>query len=113
VYNDPALSTRAGQVLEARFGDAVDTTDPVTGGEDFSRYGRTDEDVPIFMFWVGGTPTDVWQEYQSRGEIPPANHSPFFYTDAEAAVTVAAEGMTLIALDLFENGVPSGEGAAQ
>ncbi|MGJ3231275.1 MAG: M20 metallopeptidase family protein [Oceanicaulis sp.] len=113
VYNDPALSTRAGQVLEARFGERVATTDPVTGGEDFSRYGRTDEDVPIFMFWVGGTPMEVWREYQARGETPPANHSPFFYTDAESAVTVAAEGMTAIALDLFANGVPSGEGAAQ
>lgn len=113
VYNDPALSTRAGQILEARFGDRVATTDPVTGGEDFSRYGRTDEDVPIFMFWVGGAPMDVWRDYQSRGETPPANHSPFFYTDAQSSVTMAAEGMTAIALDLFANGVPSGDGAAQ
>jgi hippurate hydrolase len=113
LYNDPALSTRAGEILEARFGDRVATTDPVTGGEDFSRYGRTDEDVPIFMFWVGGAPMDVWQEYQARGETPPANHSPFFYTDAQSSVTVAAEGMTAIALDLFANGVPSGDGAAQ
>jgi len=112
LYNDPALSTRAGEILEARFGDRVATTDPVTGGEDFSRYGRTDEDVPIFMFWVGGAPMDVWQEYQARGETPPANHSPFFYTDAQSSVTVAAEGMTAIALDLFANGVPSGDGGA-
>jgi hippurate hydrolase len=108
VYNDPALSTRAGEVLTARFGERVATADPVTGGEDFSRYGRTDEDVPIFMFWVGGAPMDVWAQYQARGETPPANHSPFFYPDAEGAVTVAAEGMTAIALDLFENGVPAG-----
>ncbi|MEQ8405665.1 MAG: amidohydrolase [Oceanicaulis sp.] len=113
VYNDPALSTRAGEVLEARFGERVATTDPVTGGEDFSRYGRTDEDVPIFMFWVGGTPMEVWREYQARGETPPANHSPFFYTEAEGTIVTAAEGMTAIALDLFANGVPSGDGAAQ
>ncbi|XBQ16250.1 MAG: amidohydrolase [Oceanicaulis sp.] len=113
VFNDPALSNRAGAVLEARFGERVATADPVTGGEDFSRYGRTEEDVPIFMFWVGGQPMEVWQEYQARGETPPANHSPFFYTDAETAVTTAAEGMAVIALDLFNNGVPSGDGAAQ
>ncbi len=110
VYNDPALSDRAGSVLTARFGEAVDTASPVTGGEDFSRYGRTEHDVPIFMFWVGGSPHDVWAEYSARGQLPPANHSPFFYPDAEGAVSVAAEGMTAIALDLFENGVP---GAAQ
>ncbi|MFP4519730.1 MAG: hypothetical protein ACLFQ5_09755 [Oceanicaulis sp.] len=113
VYNDPALSTRAGEVLQARFGERVATTDPVTGGEDFSRYGRTDEDVPIFMFWVGGTPMDVWREHQARGETPPANHSPHFYTDAEGAVMTAAEGMTAIALDLFANGVPAAEGGAR
>ena len=111
VYNDPSLSDRAGSILTARFGDAVDTANPVTGGEDFSRYGRTEHDVPIFMFWVGGSPLDVWSEYTSRGEGPPANHSPFFYPDAEGTITVAAEGMTAIALDLFENGVP--EGGAQ
>jgi len=108
LYNDPALSDRAGAVLEARFADAVGTADPVTGGEDFSRYGRTPENVPIFMFWVGGSPHEVWAEARAAGEAPPANHSPFFWPDAEGAVTVAAEGMTLIALDLFENGVPGG-----
>jgi len=106
LYNDPALSDQAGAVLATRFGaDAVGTADPVTGGEDFSRYGRTDEDIPVFMFWVGGAPHDVWAEYAARGETPPANHSPFFYPDGEGAVTVATEGMTAIALDLFENGV--------
>lgn len=108
LYNDPALSDRAGAVLTQRFGDAVDTASPVTGGEDFARYGRTEHDVPIFMFWVGGSPQSVWDAAQARGETPPANHSPFYYPDAESAVTMAAEGMTLIALDLFENGVPGG-----
>ena len=114
VYNDPALSDRAGAVLAARFGEqAVATADPGTGGEDFSRYGRTEHDVPIFMFWVGGAPMSVWQEYQARGETPPANHSPFFWPDAEGAVTVAAEGMIAIALDLFANGAPASGDAAQ
>jgi len=106
LYNDPALSDRAGAVLTRRFGDAVDTASPVTGGEDFARYGRTEHDVPIFMFWVGGSPQSVWDAAQAQGETPPANHSPFYYPDAQSAVTMAAEGMTLIALDLFENGVP-------
>lgn len=106
LYNDLALSDRAGAVLTRRFGDAVDTASPVTGGEDFARYGRTEHDVPIFMFWVGGSPQSVWDAAQAQGETPPANHSPFYYPDAQSAVTMAAEGMTLIALDLFENGVP-------
>jgi hippurate hydrolase len=109
VYNDPALSARAGEVLRDRFGEAVQIGQPVTGGEDFARYGRTEEDVPIFMFWVGATPDDVWAEAQETGEAPPSNHSPFFYPDAEAAITTAGEGMIAIALDLFSEGVPEGE----
>lgn len=112
LYNDPALSAQAGEALRARFGDAVDTAQAVTGGEDFARYGMTGEDVPIFMFWVGGQPQDVWDAYTARGETPPANHSPFFYPDAERSITMAVEGMTAIALDIFENGV-SDEGAAR
>ncbi len=111
VYNDPAFSDQAGGVLAARFGERVDTADPVTGGEDFSRYGRTEEDVPIFMFWVGGAPESVWEEYAARGETPPANHSPFFWPDAEASILTGAEGLTAIALDVFENGVERGAGA--
>ncbi|TGY89949.1 amidohydrolase [Marinicauda algicola] len=108
LYNDPDLSQQAGQVLRARFGDAVQTAQAVTGGEDFSRYGMTEEDVPIFMFWVGGQPHDVWDEYTARGETPPANHSPFFYPDAEASITMATEGLTAIALDILDNGVATG-----
>jgi len=112
LYNDPGLSDQAGASLAAHFGaSAVATADPVTGGEDFSRYGRTQEDVPVFMFWVGGAHPDLWEEAQARGELPPANHSPFFYPDSEGAITVATEGMITIALDLFANGVQ--QGAAQ
>ena len=72
----------------------------MAGGEDFARYGMTEEGVPIFMFWVGGQPQEVWDEYMARGETPPANHSPFFYPDAETSITMATEGMAAIALDL-------------
>lgn len=113
LYNDPALSDQAGAVLRDRFGEAVDTAQAVTGGEDFARYGMTGEDVPIFMFWVGAQPREVWDEYAARGEMPPANHSPFFYPDAESSITMATEGMTAIALDIFENGVSANAGGAR
>ena len=108
VYNDLALTQQAAEVLTARFGDAVDTASPVTGGEDFARYGLTEDDVPIFMFWVGGAPHDVWAEYNEYGMTPPANHSPFFYPEPEQTIVTATEGMVAIALDLFENGVSEG-----
>ena len=105
LYNDPVLTQQAGDVLRARFGDRVQEADPVTGGEDFARFGRTEHDVPIFMFWVGASPQDVIDQAHALGETPPSNHSPFFYPDADIAIPVAVEGMTTIAMDVFENGV--------
>lgn len=102
-YNDPQLTERGAGVLQERFGDlAVRQLDPVMGGEDFSRYGRTQHDVPIFMFWVGGTPRETLLEYQSRGQSAPGNHSALFAPDAETAITQAAEGLTAIALDFLQ-----------
>lgn len=105
-YNDPELTASGAAVLQARFGNmAVRELDPVMGGEDFSRYGRTEEDVPTFMFWVGGTPQETLAEYQSRGQSAPGNHSARFAPDPEASITMATEGLTAIALDFLS---PSG-----
>ncbi|HET6630653.1 MAG TPA: amidohydrolase [Woeseiaceae bacterium] len=101
-YNDPELTKRAVSALESRFGEeAVVEMEPIMGGEDFSQYGRTDEDVPIFMFWVGGTPQDVIDAYADKGQSPPPNHSALFAPDAEAAITMGAEGLAAIALDIL------------
>ncbi|WP_019961569.1 amidohydrolase [Woodsholea maritima] len=102
LYNDPELTQRSVAVLRERFGARVGEADPVTGGEDFARYGRTTEDVPVFMFWVGATPQDTIDAALAEGRTPPANHSPFFYPDAEVAIPVAVEGMTAIALDFLK-----------
>jgi len=101
-YNDPALTERAVGALKARFGEArVQATESIMGGEDFSQYGRTEEDVPIFMFWVGGTPQDVIDEYAAKNQSPPPNHSAYFAPDPKASVTTGAAGLASIALELF------------
>ena len=98
--NDPELTERAVAVLRQRFGDdQVRRVPPVMGGEDFGRFGRTPQRIPIFMFWVGGTPADVFEAHHARSEAPPANHSPFFAPDAETAVTMGAEGFVALVLD--------------
>lgn len=105
-YNDPALTASGVAVLQERFGNlAVRALDPVMGGEDFSRYGRTEHDIPTFMFWVGGTPQETLIEYQSQGLSAPGNHSARFAPDAESSITMATEGLTAIALDFLS---PSG-----
>lgn len=102
-YNDPELTEESVAVLRERFGeDAVVEMNPITGGEDFSRYSMTEEDVPAFMFWVGGTPQSVIDEYAAKNQSPPPNHSAYFAPDAESSITMATEGLTAIALDALQ-----------
>jgi hippurate hydrolase len=50
-YNDPALVTRAMTAIADQVGEEnIREMPAVMGGEDFSRYGRTKEKVPGFMF---------------------------------------------------------------
>jgi hippurate hydrolase len=54
MVNDPALTRRVTQALRAVFGESnVLHRDPVMGAEDFGQLGRTQEKVPICMFWLG------------------------------------------------------------
>ena len=103
LYNSPELAGRAVDALRARFGaEAVVETDPVMGGEDFSQYHRTEENIPTFMFWVGGTTQERLDSYVERGQTPPSNHSPFFAPDdPEGTIVQATEAMTAVALDIL------------
>ncbi len=102
-YNDPALADRVVAALETRFGDErVYAVPAVMGGEDFSLYGRTDEDVPSFMFWIGGAdPKAIKAAKEGKGPMPPSNHSPFFAPVPEPTLKTGVEAMTAAALDLM------------
>lgn len=108
LYNNPELASRAVGALRDRFGnEVVVETDPVMGGEDFSRYHRTEANIPTFMFWVGGTTQERLDSYEARGQVPPSNHSPFFAPDdPEGTITQATEALTVVALDIL---APSAE----
>ena len=111
LYNDPGLAEEAAAMLREQFGSTVvREASPVMGGEDFAQYHRTDEEIPVFMFWVGGTSQEVLDGYRERGETPPSNHSPFFAPDAEGSITLATEAMTVLALDYLA-AADAGDGA--
>ncbi len=102
-YNDPALSERAVKAMKASLGDErVYTTPPVMGGEDFSQYGRTEDKIPTFMFWVGGAdPKAIADAKAGKVPWPPSNHSPFFAPIPEPTLKTGVEAMTAAALDIL------------
>ncbi|MEL6537876.1 MAG: amidohydrolase [Bacteroidota bacterium] len=102
LYNDPVLTEKAiaavGKVLQT---ENIHALSPVMGGEDFSRYGMTQEDIPIFLFWLGGVPQEKYDMAQA-GEINlPSLHSALFYPDPEPTLTTGVQSMVSIVNSLL------------
>jgi amidohydrolase len=101
-YNDEALTDRVVAAFRAEgVSDIIREVPPVMGGEDFSRYGRTDDKIPSLIFWVGAVKRDVYQQAEAAGEALPSLHSPFFAPDPEPTIKTAVRAMTVAALELL------------
>ena len=59
--------------------------EPETVAEDFARYGRTEEKVPIAMFWLGTVSNTKFQAWENKEISLPGLHNPEFYPDFEPA----------------------------
>ncbi len=102
LFNDPVLAGRAmGAVAEAIGEGNVSEVAPVMGGEDFSQYGRTEEDIPGLLFWVGAVSPSRVAEAENGGLPLPSLHSPFFAPDYDPTIATGVEAMTAAALELF------------
>ena len=103
-YNEPGLASRVASTLEARFGQArVRQVPPAMGGEDFAYFGKTDDEIPSLIFWLGGADPEAYAKSLSgEGPRPPSNHSPFFAPVPEPTLTTGVEAMTAAALDLLD-----------
>ena len=102
-YNDPALVDRLLPAWKRIFGsDKVVELDPAMVGEDFSRYGREDPRVPIFMFRLGTIDPARMQESQRPGGKPlPSLHSAFFWPVPRPTIATGVKGMTAAVLELM------------
>ena len=77
-------------------------TEPVMGGEDFGYFGRTAENIPICMFWLGAVSREKIEESQKPGGKPlPSLHSNLYAPTPEPAIKTGVKAMTAAALDLL------------
>ena len=84
VQNDPALTRRIADALRERFGkESVKNRRATMGGEDFSRYGMTEHNIPICMYWLGTISPKKVEEAQSGGTPLPSLHSPLYKPEAD------------------------------
>ncbi len=102
-YNDPALTERVMGAVAASLGEErVYTRVPSMGGEDFSRFGRTSDNIPTLIFWTGGNdPAAMKAAREGKAPPPPGNHSPFFAPIPEPTLKTGVHALTIGALELL------------
>jgi len=104
-YNDVAMGERVAGAIAAHIGqERVYERAPSMGGEDFGRFGRTPDDIPIFMFWTGGNDAAALKAAsEGKAPPPPSNHSPYFAPIPEPTLKTGVIAMTAGALELLQN----------
>lgn len=102
-FNDEEMTARVMGAVRESLGEArVYERPPSMGGEDFSQFGRTSEDIPTVIFWTGGQDRKALQaSREGKGPPPPANHSPSFAPEPEPALKTGVHAMTVGALELL------------
>ncbi|WP_442792744.1 M20 metallopeptidase family protein [Pseudoalteromonas sp. T1lg76] len=101
-YNNPEQTARVTQAIKAAIGaDNVELTEPVMAGEDFGLYGRTEDKLPITLFWLGGVNPDTYKKAMKNNTQLPSLHSSKFAPDYQKAIPTGVNAMSNAALALF------------
>jgi hippurate hydrolase len=102
VINDAQLTSYAVNSFTSVLGEEnMIEVEPVTAAEDFARYGRTEEKIPIALFWLGTANREKYEQHLSTGTPLPGLHSPEFYPDFEPSYQTGVAGMSKVVMDLF------------
>jgi hippurate hydrolase len=102
-YNNPELTRRFARAVEAALGkENVVTREPLMVGEDFGRFGRTAEKIPICIFWLGAvSPERIRESQKDVGKPLPTLHSSVFAPVPEPTIKTGVRVMTTAALELL------------
>lgn len=102
VVNNAALVMKATQSMKNLLGENnVIQVEPLTVGEDFGKYGRTEEQIPIALFWLGGVNQLKYQESIENGSSLPGLHNAAFFPDFEPTFKTGVSAMTSTMIQLF------------
>ena len=75
--------------------------EPLTVGEDFGKYGRTEENIPIALFWLGGVNKAKYQDHLENGTLLPGLHNSAFYPDFDPTYKTGVAAMASTMIHLF------------
>lgn len=101
-FNEIELTKRLSLVSKNILGENnVVATQPVMGGEDFGLFGRTEEKIPICIYWLGTVAPEKVSAAAEGGEPLPSLHSPFFAPLPEPSIKTGVKTMTASVLELL------------
>lgn len=101
-YNNPEQTNIVRSAISAAIGKSnVLETEAVMAGEDFGLYGRTDKNIPITLFWLGGVEQTQYNAAQKSGDTLPSLHSSKFAPDYKVALPTGIKAMSNAAVALF------------
>jgi hippurate hydrolase len=75
--------------------------EPEMGGEDFGRFGRTKEQVPICLFRLGAVAPEAVAAAAAGGPALPSLHSSRFAPVLEPTLSTGSMAMAAAVLDLL------------
>jgi len=101
-YNNPTQTNLVRSAIANAIGeDNVLETEAVMAGEDFGLYGRTEQNVPITLFWLGGVEPSQYDAAIQSGATLPSLHSSKFAPDYKKALPTGITAMSNAAVALF------------
>lgn len=102
-YNEPKLAADVEQALRSELGPKhVKAAEQVMGGEDFGLYGRTEQQIPITIFWLGAVAQDTFKKAQAEHSTLPSLHSSKFIPDYPVAIDTGVRSLSAAALAQFQ-----------
>ncbi len=103
VVNNEKLSETLREITATTIGEQnIIKTKPAMVGEDFGEYGKTPENIPVCLIWLGSTSSQLMKELSEKGEKPAPLHSPYLITDYEKTIETGIRVMTGNVLRLME-----------
>lgn len=81
--------------------DSMHEVNPSTVGEDFGKYGRTPEKVPIALFWLGGVEKEKYLDHIDNDTALPGLHNAAFHPEFYPTFRGGVAAMSRTMIDLL------------
>ncbi|PKP29569.1 MAG: amidohydrolase [Bacteroidetes bacterium HGW-Bacteroidetes-17] len=102
VANNPELVLSTVKSMQEILGEEnVYQVNPATVGEDFGKYGRTEEKIPIALFWLGSVNRQKYDDYLNNAKVLPGLHNSAYLPDFEPTFKTGVAAMSKSVINLF------------